>query len=140
MSESTVQADAATVQELLTLVEDSLKQAKQAYSELAQEREEKIRLEKIASEPKTIDKDLVDRTVSMLVRYDFLDESHQEKFASELASKPENALKLVSRLLEISASASYSEGRGIPKQASTQQPDSTTEDTSAWLKVVQEGA
>lgn len=133
------QANQDTVQELFQLVEDSLSQAKQAYTELAEEREAKVRLEKVANENRRIDSSLVDRTVKLLVRNNYLEEDQQEKFAAELASHPENALKLVNRLVEISAPV-YSEGRGIPKQASAEYTDEFTEDNSGWLRVVNEGA
>jgi hypothetical protein len=138
-------ADQSTIQELFQLVEDSLHQAKQAYIALAEERKEKVRLEKVASElPKTkpIDPVLVNKTVSLLVRHDYLDPSQQEKFASDLAADPQNALKLANRIIEISAPTPHydSEGRGIPKQASTATPETERDDTSAWLKVVSEGA
>lgn len=139
MSETLLQADTDTVQELFQLVEDSLTHAKQAYTELAKEREEKVRLEKVANEHRRIDSNLVDRTVSLLVRNNYLDKDQQEKFAAELASHPENALKLVNRLVEISAPA-YSEGRGIPKQASTHDAQEFSEDNSAWLRVINDGA
>lgn len=139
MSEATLQADANTVQELFQLVEDSLSQAKQAYTELAKERAEKVRLEKVASVQTPVDTKLVNKTVNLLVRHNYLGEEQQEKFAAELAAHPENALKLVNRLVELSA-PSYSEGRGIPKQASTHDNGELAEDDFAWFKVVSEGA
>lgn len=139
MSETLLQADADTVQELFQLVEDSLTQAKQAYTELAKEREEKVRLEKVANARVPVDNSLVNRTVNILVRHNYLDEEQREKFAAELAARPENALKLLNRVIEISAPP-YSEGRGIPKQASEESTQDTSEDNSAWLRVINDGA
>lgn len=127
-------------QELLSLVEDSLLQAKKAYTELRDIKEAKVELEKVASVsmPK-FDSGMVNKTVKMLVRHNFLHADQQEKFASQLVEKPENALKLVQRLLEVSA-PTHSEGRGIPKSASTNTNESSEEDNSLWTKVVKEGA
>lgn len=141
MSQSNgIQANQETLQDLIQLVEDSLAQAKQAYIELEQERNSRIRLEKVASErqaaPK-VDRDLVNQTVNALVRHDYLDREQMDKFAAELEARPENALKLVNRLLEISA-PSYTEGRGIPKQAG-ESPVVSDED-AIWLRVIHEGA
>ena len=127
-------------EELLSLVEDSLLQAKKAYAELRVLQESKVELEKGASThvPK-FDPGMVNKTVRMLITHNFLHEDQQEKFASSLTERPENALKLVQRLLEISAPA-HIEGRGVPKAASTKSAPSSTEDDSAWTKVIKEGA
>lgn len=124
--------------ELLTLVEDSLEQAKVAYAELRKLRDEKVELEKVASAP-VFDRAVVIKTAKMLVRNHWLLPEEQEKFASDLTERPDKALKLVQRLLEISAPA-YDEGRGVPKSASTTTSDSSKEDNSLWAKVVTEGA
>ena len=129
------------VQELLSLVEDSLEQAKKAFTELRQIQDAKVELEKVASEsmPK-FSPGVVNKTVRMLVQHNFLPAVEQEKFASQLVEHPENALKLVQRLLTISAPA-HDEGRGVPKSASTKTTDSpSAEDNSAWTKVIKEGA
>lgn len=129
-------------EELLTLVEESLEQAKKAYAELRLLKDEKVKLEKVASEQPAaaFDKASVQKTVRMLVQHSFLHADQQEKFASQLIEKPENALKLVQRLLEVSAPA-YNEGRGVPKSASTESSGgSTDEDNSLWAKVIKEGA
>ena len=139
MSVPPTQPDSATVNELFELVEDSLRQAKQAYTELATERSEKVRLEKVASDARRIDMSLVNQTVGLLVRHNYLDESNQEKFASELAARPENALRLVNRLVEISAPNLLNEGRGVPKQASARDAEPTEEDL-VWSRVLKEGA
>lgn len=127
-------------EELLSLVEDSLLQAKKAYAELRVMQDSKVELEKVASSSvPRFDQGMVNKTVRMLVTHNFLHEDQQEKFASSLTERPENALKLVQRLLEISA-PSHIEGRGIPKTASTKNAPSSSADDSAWTKVIKEGA
>jgi hypothetical protein len=129
-------------EELLTLVEESLEQAKKAYAELRLLKDEKVQLEKVASEAvktPTFEKGSVQKTVRMLVQHSFLHPDQQEKFASQLVEKPDNALRLVQRLLEVSAPA-YNEGRGVPKSASTENSSRSAEDDSLWSKVIKEGA
>lgn len=140
MSESTTKPeDHDTVQDLVQLVEDSLTEAKQAYAQLARERQDKVRLEKVASELQNtpeVSTSVVERTVDLLIEHNYIDENQREKLASEIVSNPENILRLTNRIIEISV-PSYSEGRGVPKAASEEK---TPSDLDGWAKVASQGA
>lgn len=140
MSESTTKPEENNVvQELVQLVEDSLTEAKQAYAQLARERQDKVRLEKVANETQRTPKvspDIVERTVDLLIEHNYIDEDQREKLASEIVTHPENILRLTNRIIEISV-PSYSEGRGVPKEASAEK---TPADLDGWAKVASQGA
>lgn len=135
-----MQPDKNTIIELLQLVEDSLEQAKSAYAELASERQEKTRLEKIASTRSAVDPAAVRETVDLLVEHNYIDEGVREKLAAEICANPANVLRFTNRLIQISVPA-YSEGRGVPKEASfAGRGTSSSDENSLWQKCVTSGA
>lgn len=128
-----------TTEEFLQLIEDSLEQAKQAYNELQEERKERVRLEKIASEVKTSNEKIIKDLVDLLIDEDYIDHREKNAFIADLKEEPERVSRIMVRLVENSAPISSSgEGRGIPKQASER--DDQYPESDLWTKVITEGA
>jgi hypothetical protein len=128
-----------TAQEFLQLVEDSLVQAKKAYSELQKERTERIRLEKIASDAQAATKCIVDDVVNILLDKNFIEDTEFEKYASILLDQPDKVKTAVNQLMKFSIPSSE-EGRGIPKQASYGDRSEVSDESDAWQRVLEEGA
>ena len=128
-----------TAQEFLQLVEDSLVQAKKAYNELQKEREERVRLEKVASEAQHATKRIIDDVVNMLVDQNFIENTEFEKYATILVEHPDKVQTAVKQLIRFSIPSSE-EGVGIPKQASSEKNGEIQVEDDLWKRVVEEGA
>jgi hypothetical protein len=99
-----------------------------------------IELQKVAAAKPTLDPVLVDQTLEALEDLQILRAGGREKMASDLVSDPNNALRLLTRVLPLSAEAPQS-GSGIPKTASASR--STTipgEQPEDWSSILRDGA
>jgi hypothetical protein len=130
--------------DLYSQVESALEVAKSATIRCEQlEAEHRVTLEKVATMQKTatkameIDPMVVDETLQQLVDLSLIKPEGIEKIASDLTADPNNALRLMSRVLTLSAGA-HNEGTGIPKSASIK--DRSTVDPDGWGLVLEHGA
>jgi hypothetical protein len=133
------------IQDLLKQADDALAVAQQAHQQLeqvkaAQESEKGVLLQKIAAFKETsapgLDAGLVDETLETLEDLAIISPGSREKNAAELMEDPNNALRILGRVLTLSAGAP-SQGKGHPKSASSQ---TTEEDPDGWTEVIRNGA
>jgi len=126
-------------------LEAALLVAQDATEKLAAVRaEQKVMLEKVASlRPQTISLDPVqiDQALGTLEDLAILQPSGREKIAADLTADPNNALRLLSRVVTLSAEAPQ-QGRGLPKSASgfNAPTSSSDSDPDGWNFVVKHGA
>jgi chromosome segregation ATPase len=81
-------------------------------TKLAELKEEKVILEKVASQP-TFDKEKLDKALSVLAENRMLDPDYKEKVASIVEENPERILDLITKIAN--SSAAYESGRSISK-------------------------
>lgn len=109
--------------EMVEVTLSSLHACKEATVEVARLKSEldskdKVLLEKIASEPKSIFNDHeIDNTMNQLAALGFIEADSRQKIASELRKDPNKALALIGSIAELSTPMP-SEGRSATKQAS----------------------
>jgi hypothetical protein len=110
-------------------------------SELKKAEEEKVYLQKVASEAGNkapFSEVQLQETLQVLVDGSYLDPSQMEKFASDLQENPDKVLATLDRVVEFSLT-SHSEGQGIHKIASSDDADLAAEN-AAWGRCLNEGA
>ena len=115
--------------EYLDYIESSSKALKtledqrdELQTKLAELKEEKVILEKVASTP-TFSKEKLDKTIGLLATQNLVDPDYTEKVASMIEEDPEKILDLLTKL----ASVSYKSGTSIEKE----ERDSS-EDEDGW--------
>lgn len=133
------------IQDLTSQLEAALLVAQDATEKLAAVRaEQKVMLEKVASlKPQTLSLDptLIDQALGTLEDLAIMDPRGREKIAADLTADPNNALRLLERVVNLSAEAPQ-QGRGVPKNASAFNSASgeSESDPDGWNFVVKHGA
>lgn len=136
------------IDEMLETVDLAITAAKQASASLevvTAERDklaadlrqkQTVILEKVASDAQP-SATLVADVVTAMIDRSLIKAADAQEFTRELTKHPDNALKLASRLITLSAPAPAT-GSGIPKTAHEEPQKS--EETLLWEKVAREGA
>ena len=132
------------IQDLTSQLEAALLVAQDATEKLAAVRaEQKVMLEKVAAlkpQPFSLDPKAIDQALGQLEDMQIL-VGGREKIAADLTADPNNALKLLSRVVNLSAAAPQ-QGVGLPKSASALNSASgdSESDPDGWNFVVKHGA
>jgi flagellar biosynthesis regulator FlbT len=130
--------DRQLVIEMIDLLAESIGAIKTAHMEkmaleaqLAQLKSPVV-LEKVA----TVNESVFVKLANVLVDHSLIDEEEKDKFVASLKKDPNQLVGVIKQALTISAPFP-TEGRGIPKSASSRDDD---EVDALWRKVVREGA
>lgn len=129
----------SVVDNLATALQATLEELKASKEETAlwrkQAEENRVYLDKVASEKQELENkqpfsvNLIDSTIDKLISLNLLGFDQREKFASDLQSKPDEALRLTQKLLLTISAPAHQGGRGIPKSAAAKSGD----DDSSWM-------
>ena len=119
--------------EFLDYIEESSKVLKSLEDEksnlqtkLAELKEEKVILEKVASQP-TFNPDKLSETLNLLAEKRMIDPEYKEKVAAIVEEKPERILELMTKLANIS----HESGRSIDRSADSE----NSEDPDGWGEI-----